>query len=290
MTDTLFISAGPIEWGSSRMRCYWPSKHMDADVVVWPYPKQIQFETKYNNYIFQKYGNPDIQRQLLEMGASVWLDECDPMWWFSDQEFMRSLFENATGATFSSEALRLDFLDWWGEDYNAHTIKDRLDFDHFKNKKVHHWTNPVRLIWYGVSQNRVALSSAWANLSRLMTNGHNITLTVMDDRPMTLIDEQKDVPIFHTTWNLDREVAMIAGHDIALLPAYPGPWGKVKSNNKDVYARACNVPVTNAQDYKELEKLVTSHEYRKQLADIGSAGLDEYDVKLTAHEWEQLLD
>lgn len=290
MSETLFISAGPIEWGSSRMRCWWPSEYMDAEVIVWPYPQQIQFETKYRNYIFQKYGNPDVQAQLLEMGAQVWLDQCDPMWWFSDQKWMRAMFENATGAVFSSEALRLDFLDWWGDEYNAHTIKDRLEFNHFTHKKTHHWTSPVRFIWYGVSQNRVSLSGAWANLSRLKINGHNITLTVMDDRPDIKITEQNDIPILHTTWRLDREIPLIAGHDIALLPPFPGPWGKVKSNNKDITAWACNLPVTDGMDYEELVRLATSHEYRREIAGMGAASLDQYDVKLSAQEWESLLD
>lgn len=289
MTETLFISAGPIEWGSSRMRCWWPAKYMDAEVVIWNYPRQMEFATQYRNYIFQKYGAPDVQKRLLDMGFNVWLDQCDPMWWFSDQSLMRAMFENATGAVFSSEALRLDFLDWWGENYPTYTIPDRLELSHFTHKKSHAWTKPVRFIWYGVAQNRVALSAAWSNLSRLRINGYHVTLTVSDDRPDMPVTEQNDIPILQSTWQLDKEVPLIAGHDVALLPPYPGPWGKVKSNNKNITATACNVPYTDGQDYYELVRLM-DHVERKKTVHLQSAALDDYNVKISAREWEALFD
>jgi len=288
MTDTLFISAGPISWGSSRMRCYWPAEYMDADVYHWHFPKEVELSTSYKNYIFQKYGNPDVQKKLMDMGKQVWLDQCDPMWWFSGQDYIREMFRNATGAVFSSEALRQDFLEWWGDEYNAHTIKDRLELSHFTHKKTHHWIKPVNLIWYGVAQNRVALSGAWANLSRLKVNGYDVILTIFDDRQDMRITEQDDIPILYSTWELDKEPAMIAKHDIALLPPFPGPWGKVKSNNKQMTAAACNVVYTDGMDYKEMVRLM-DHEERKKTAQVQGTVVPEYDVKISAEEWETLL-
>ncbi len=270
------------------MRCFWPAKHMDADVVVWDWPHPMEFSTEYKAYIWQKYTNPETQSQLLDMGKQVWIDNCDPTWWFSDQQFMRDSFEQATGAVFSSDALRDDFLEWWGKPYNAHTIKDRMDLSHFSHKKSHHWTKPVRFIWYGVAQNRVSLSGAWANMSRLKVLGYNVTLTIFDDRPDIKIKEQNDIPIMYSTWEVDKEPAMVAGHDIALLPPFPGPWGKVKSNNKYITAAICNVPVTTGHDYEELVRLM-DHKEREKLADLQSVLVPDYDVKISGQEWEVLL-
>lgn len=287
---TLFLSAGPIEWGSARMRCYWPAKYMqDADVVVLPRQGEITVPMEYDTFIFQKYGNPDIQAELIKQGKKVYLDQCDPMWWFNDQKLMHRLFDNAHGAVFSSKALMNDFLKWWGDDYNAVTIPDRLDFDHFDRQKKHHWISPVRFIWYGVSVNRVALGAAFANLTRLRVNGYNVSLTVMDDRPDMPVTEINDIPILYTQWELDKEVAQIAAHDIALLPPYPGPWGKVKSNNKALTANACNVPHTTGEDYEELVRMM-DHKYRKEYANQLLKVKGEYwDVQRSAEEWEAFI-
>lgn len=271
------------------MRCFWPAKYMNADVQVWDYPNEMEFSLGYDAYVFQKYGTPATQKELLDKGKQVWMDQCDPMWWFNDQKFMREMFENATGAVFSSDALRDDFLKWWDADYNAHTIKDRLELSHFSHKKSHYWTKPVRLIWYGVAQNRSALSGVWPNLSRLKVNGHHVLLTIMDDRPDIHVREHNDTPIMYSTWQLDKEPAMIGGHDIALLPPYPGPWGKVKSNNKAITAAACNVPVTDGLDYEELVRLM-DHKERDKDAQIQRTALPDYDVQISAEEWEALID
>lgn len=286
---TLFVSMGDQTWGSSRMRVWWVAQHMrDTEVMIWNFPQTAEFKTKYSNYIFQKYGNPDIQNKLLDMGRQVWLDQCDPMWWFSDQGYMRAMFDAATGAVFSSAALKDDFLDWWGADYNAHVIKDRMNFDHFPDKKSHSWTKPVRFIWFGMSQNRVALHGTYPTLSRLKANGYKVTLTIFDDKPQNRIQEFNDIPILYSTWELHKENAMISGYDLALLPPYPGQWGKVKSNNKNITAIACGVPWVQGLDYNETVKFMDFKE-RQKLIDVQSTVLPQYDVRLSALEWEKLL-
>lgn len=295
MTSTtkkaLFIAAGPISWASSRFRCFWPAKYFNADVTV-RRDNQFEVDAGYDAYIFQKYGDPGIQAEMLAMGKQVWVDSCDPLWWFSDQSFIRSMYQNATGATFSNEALRDDFMDWYGDDdYLAVTIPDRMEFDHYSGYQKKHWpVRPVRFIWYGVSQNRVALNGAFANLSRLLTMGYNIQLTIFDDRPDLKIKGVPDIPILYTTWEYEKEPAMISGHDIALLPPYPGPWGKVKSNNKQLTAWSCNLPTTDGHDFEEMLQLM-DHKERAQMAEIQSLSLEKHwGVELSAEAWEELLN
>ena len=290
--SNVFITPGTMEWGSTRMRCYWPSKYMqDTEVVEVPDNGrgEANMSLSHDAYIFQKQGNPELQKSLIDSGKKVFLDQCDPMWWFSDQKLMRAMFENAHGAVFSSSELMKDFLLWYGEPYKAITIPDRMEPEHFNKKKVHHWINPVRFIWYGMVQNRVALAAVFANLSRLRVMGFNISLTIMDNYPSMPITETDDIPFLYTKWQLDKEVAQIAAHDVALLPPYPGPWGKVKSNNRNIAAAMCNVPYTTGLDYDELV-LLMDHKNREVYSEEQSEGLDKYDVKLSAEEWERFID
>lgn len=286
----LFLSAGPYDWGSSRMRCYWPAQYMPADVVQ--IQQDMHITDEYGAYIFQKQGLPEVQKYLMEHGKQVWLDQCDPMWWFSDQDLMRSVFKHSNGAVFSSEALMEDFNRWYGHpDYKTAFIPDRVELSHFKERREHQKTSPVRLIWYGVSVNRMTLMGACANLSRLVTNGHRISLTIFDDRPQERFTLCNDFPIYNTRWRVDSENEVLSSHDIALLPPYPGPWGEVKSDNKKVTAYANGLPVTTGFQYEALEKLVTNPGYRAEMA---KAGYQDIPSKMTpdisAKEWMELLD
>lgn len=285
---TLFISAGPIEWGSSRMRCWWVAEEMeDAKVAVWNYPNDLSVPMDFDVYIIQKNGQPSVQKQLIDAGKTVYLDHCDPMWWFSNQEYMRQIFDNAHGAVFSTQALERDFLDWYGEDYKTVHIPDRLKLSHFPKKRMHIDTSPVRFVWFGLHVNRIALAGAWANLHRLHANGHNISLTIVDDRPDIPLQFGDEIPILYAKWSLEHENAQLAAHDVALLPPYPGPWGKVKSNNKAMTAHACGLPPTDGHDYADLIRLMDRHErkiaHKERTIIYGN-------VKQSAKEWERFIN
>ena len=81
MTRTCFVAAGPLEWGSSRMRAYWPAEAMGADVVrigqrqghLWErYPAA-------DVYVWQKA--VDLEFIHGSTALHIW-DVCDPFHWF----------------------------------------------------------------------------------------------------------------------------------------------------------------------------------------------------------------
>ena len=294
---TLFITAGGIEWASSRMRAYWPAQYMDATVMTFDewraHPERMEL---HDAFIFQKRIDANIARNLRDAGFPVWVDFCDPVWWWQPDE-ARQVAQSVTGVVCSSEALLQDFLDWMKQDgpplareLQAHVIPDRMELLHFTRQREHDDVTPVRLIWFGIAANRVALYGALPYLERLAANGHRTELTLFDDRPDVSFSVTRSFPIYYTPWKLDRENDVLASHDIALLPPYPMAWGKVKSNNRSITAALCGLAVTQAEDYWQLERLVESAAARQQQAtEANEYARRHYDVRLSAQEWQELL-
>lgn len=293
---TLFITSGTIEWGSARMRAYWPAQYMEDTGVV-PVKEIIKDGQipKADAYIWQKYIVDDIAAQLRELGAfQVW-DVCDPLHWFSPQSVLNQA-PLMNKIVCSTSGLANDLRNWLHDSFMVDAppitvIPDRLEPSHFIKRREHARADPVRFVWFGISINRGALFGAAANLERLADNGHNIALSIMDERPdKQYHDIEGSFPVFYTKWRLDKEVEVIAGHDIALLPPYPGPWGEVKSNNKRLTAWACGLPVVDGFDYTEMERLVVSHSARRVYAESHEDVFADYHVKDSAIEYEMLLD
>jgi hypothetical protein len=241
----------------------------------------------YDCFILIKVNNLEVVNLIKKMGKRVWYDLCDPSHWFHPKD-VRMTISEFDGITASNEGLAKDLEDWGG--YPVTVIPDRLELEHYSKRRHHTQQDPVRFVWYGASQNRMAIYGGLANLDRLAANGHNISLTIYDDQPQTAWPYNHGFPIFYGKWRLDHENGVIAGHDIAYLPPYPGPWGKVKSKNKELTAWACGLPVTDGQDYQQMSDLVALASKRQIEADIGYQELiADYTVDKSAEQWKELL-
>jgi hypothetical protein len=282
---TLFISAGPMEWGSSRMRCFWPAKYMDGAKVM-TFGEHVN--TDASVVIFQKVFDLEYARLTRRIGRRVFWDACDPAWWW-EPDRCREIIANVDGVVLSSSALKADFDAWSDGAVESWCIPDRLELSHFPLKRTHADVSPVRLIWFGLAVNRWALLSALANLERLVANGYKIELTIMDDQPGEW-PITRSFPIYHVKWALDIENEAIAAHDLAVLPPYPGPWGEVKSNNRQLTAWACGIPATEGLIYSQLEGLVNVSSWRAHVAEVAYGRLErEFVVEQSAREWEAIL-
>lgn len=282
-----FITAGPIEWASSRMRAYWVAEALRErghEVEVIQYPNNL---TNPDNdiYIWQKVANVEAIKVLKPTGTRHYWDVCDPSWWWQPDE-CREIAKYMTAVVASSQALADDFNEWYGGKL-AVCIPDRLKLSHFHTQRQHRDVSPVCFIWFGIAANRVALWGARANLERLVANGHKIELTIFDDRPDVRFHFSDAFPIYHVQWSLEKEVEVLAAHDVALLPPYPGPWGEVKSNNKAMTALACGLPVMAGLSYENAVSLVTDKRSRQESGDIWIKSTA--DVIQSAIEWEALL-
>lgn len=281
---TLFIAAGPESWGSSRMRCYWPAKYMaDAHVVSMDEARRMIDAPEV--MIWQKWVDLDLIKANPQ--TRHYLDVCDPQWWWQPDLFIQAAAPMA-GIVASSPALADDCAGFLGR--GVRCIPDRLELAHFDRQAQYTERSPVRLIWFGVAVNRIALFAALANLERLAANGYAIELTICDDRPDDEMHWTDSFPIYHTRWTLESEVAVLTAHDIAILPPYPGPWGQVKSPNKTLTAWACGLPMTPGDYWPDLVDLVESANVRNATGIAGYRTVKQnHTVDKSAAEWEQLL-
>lgn len=282
-----FIAGGSMTNAGARLRAYWPAQFIEgAAVCTWadtPPPAAA--------YVFQKLVDLPLMQRLRANGAACFWDVCDPSWWFSPAD-VREVLAHATAVVASNEGLADDLREWDGRPagVEVHVIADRLLLSHYTRQAIHADREPVRLIWFGAAQNRMALYAAHANLQRLQANGHRIALTICDNAPNAPMDIEGDYPVYYTRWSLETEAATLAAHDVALLPPYPGPWGKVKSNNKVLTAWACGLPVTPGTHYKQLRGVVADAAYRR---DEGMGGRDavarHWRVEESARQWQELI-
>ncbi len=283
MSKTLFVACGNYTWASARMRCYWPAKYMrNAEVVE---KRLMPAAPNADTMIWQKLVDYEFIRAYPNR-RHYW-DVCDPSWWWGPYA-AREVADTVTGVVVSSPALRDDFNSWYGQD-KAVCIPDRLDLEHFPVQRQHADTSPVRFIWFGLALNRISIFGQLANLERLVANGHRIELTILDNRPDEPFTVSDMFPIRHKKWDVNTENAVIAAHDIALLPPYPGPWGKVKSNNKQLTAWACGLPTVTDDCYSEVENVVSNRSRRASPA--YRFEIDEnWTADKSAREWEALLN
>lgn len=279
MNSVCFVLPGPPKWASSRLRAIWPARYIPGAIV-----HHGPGIPEAANYVWVKSADAGFIRA--HPNARHYWDVCDPSWWWSPAE-CREIAAQMHGVVASCDALAGDFIAWSGCTCNV--IPDRLELEHYPLRREHAYAQPVRFIWYGAQQNRVSLFGGLANLERLAANGVPVELTIFDDGTGGWQDEY--FPIYHADWSLAAENRVIAAHDIAILPPYPGPWGRVKSNNKYLTAWACGLPSTDGLDYDALYRLATESALRQHAADLGYKTVcAEYDVQDSAAEWRRLLD
>jgi hypothetical protein len=279
-----FIATGPISFASSRMRCYWPAQYLpQSRVVQLQEADQIQCG-KGDVIIWQKMVNTGLLSLFHERGAKQIWDLCDPVYWWQPKESTQIL-GYMERVVLSSPGLKKDFDKWSGGAVASVMIPDRLELSHFPLRREHFTAFPIRFIWYGIMNNRMAIWGTVPNLERLVASGYPIELTVCDDRPDVEWQITQAFPMYNVRWSLEKENQILSNHDIALLPPYPGPWGQVKSNNKKLTAYACGLPAVSGFDYDELVLLMNPG-VRQATADEGFALVaEEYQAQLSAIEW-----
>lgn len=193
------------------------------------------------------------------------------------------------GLICSCQPLADDLAEWSGRPVTC--IPDRIELSCYPLEADQENNVPMRFIWYGAAQNRIALFAALSTLDRLAANGVNISLTIFDDQPAQQWNLRPDYPIYYSEWREETENEVLASHNIALLPPYPGPWGKVKSNNKSLTAWANGLVVCDAQDYEIAYKMATDTRFRECQAAENSASLAaEYYAQKSGHQWREVLD
>lgn len=261
---TLFITGGDYNWGSSRIRAFWPCPYMDNAKVL-PIQDILNNGSKFpraENYIWQKTADTVTMRMVKDMGLKNYVDFCDPAWW-NDPNYIKEVCDIANGLIFGTDALYDDFVDEYGDGYRHVIAPDGYEPKYYPVQREHIDTVPIRLVWFGLALNRFAILSAVPFIERLVANNYRISLTIYDNEPSKLFMDMP-CPVYQTKFDPIKDNEIIASHDIAVLPPYPGKWGSLKSINRIITASVSGLPIVYGDDYRELERLVKSAEYRRE--------------------------
>jgi hypothetical protein len=254
----------------------------------------------YGAVVFQKlYDKYNLQNQqrilalastLQSKGQKVFWDLCDPIWWWNEPEWVREFLDRCTGVVVSNACLANDFEASFG--IRPTVIRDRQPF--VKECRIHEDVPVPKMVWFGYAMNRgPCLSGVGILLSRLCYERVPFTFRVIDDHPSTMGWDETRIwsdKCEYVKWDESTIHQLLCECDVALLPPFPGPWGKMKSNNKAVSAWWAGLPVHDGQDYYELRDLLLKWGERKvEGVQNRMKAESQYEVSQSVDEWNRLL-
>lgn len=217
----------------------------------------------------------------------VW-DLCDPVWWWMHEAQFRDLLNLMALVTVSSRGLQEDLQQEYG--HEAILIRDRLPYQDGMRK--HTSVEVPTLIWFGYARNRMpCLAAASLTLERLLRNNFPFELCIVDEAPdYHLITDDLAEHTSYVRWQRDSFWDVLTSADIALLPEYPGLWGKMKSENKIITAWWAGLPVSDATDYRRLVSLMTDWQLREAIGRENRERAEkDYPIQTSVEEWQALV-
>lgn len=287
----LFVAQGPIEWASSRYRAWWIAEAaewadcvqlsrltIDAthDVVVWPKPCGVK--------------EREVVMQLQDAGKRIIWDICDPMHWLAPDD-AREMLKLVDGVVTSSPGLA--FALQHELQVQATVIADRMKPAFHPTAREHRESAAPVLLWFGQAWNRAqTLGSAALGLQRLMAQGLRFRLRILDDGAGGGVNID-GIDVEYHRWRLDTFHEELTNADIALIPPYAGPWGVMKSDNKNASAMWAGLPSVDLQSWYDVDHCVQLIEDARIRAEVGAKNRAiakrDYDIAQSVQEWEDYL-
>ena len=178
-----------------------------------------------------------------------------------------------------------------GKARHALTIPDRMLPGFHPNIVQHGPRERTVLVWYGDGGNRIALEG-YLPLLGYLAHHLPIELRIIDNMPGVRIvaEDSERLPIVHVPWTLETFHAQLLGCDIAYLPPYPGPWGMLKSNNRQVTALWAGLPVVDGMDVGAMAALIENPALRQEVAAQGRVIAErDYDVHSSVEALKALI-
>lgn len=255
---------------SSRIRGKWLVK-------CWKEAEEFVYGKKYESVIFQKAYLPDYCK--LFDGIKI-LDLCDPDW-IQDVDFRQYLVDIDV-VTVSTEELG-KFISTI-TDKPVVVIPDRMDFEYFKEKKIHKG-KAKEVCWFGYSHNSHVLKSL-----RMILPKYDLGISVISNEPIML--SNKDIGLVvkerYTKWDLKTVNREIIKSDFVVMPGSTSPNHRFKSDNKTTTSWALGMPVAVCEE--DLKRFSDPLERQKE-ADLRLKQVKENNnVKTSVEEMKALID
>lgn len=231
---------------------------------------------KYDVVIFQKV----YWKEYLEIykGIKI-LDLCDPDW-MSGQMNLKELSLLVDAITTSTPTLK-EYVEQIVET-PVYYVPDRIKLSFFKHRKKH-VAKARNVIWFGYYHNlKNVIGQVLPGLKRLGLN-----LVIISNNEYRMMNDYRlqieNRKFIWETLNYD----LMAG-DILINPQPLNNIYKFKSNNKNLIAAACGIPVANDAD--ELKKLIDPEERQKR-ADLDYKELvEKWDVKISGRQIKDIIN
>lgn len=250
--------------GSSRIRGDWVLKYMkNAE-------RFVQGEN-YDAIVFQKVYWKEMAREF--KGVKI-LDICDPDW-----------MEGADVVQFANE---MDYIvtstDKLKEvmekftDVPIECIPDRIDFETLPKTVKQHKGRAKKVCWFGYSHNAEVLDVAYYKIKKL-----GLELVVISDGNI----RTSQCNVKNVKWNADTYNEEIINCDFVIIPETAQGRHAFKSNNKIVHSWALGMPV--ARTATELDLFMDGYERAKEAEIRRKEVLENYDVKLSAKRYEEII-
>ena len=301
--NVLFIAFGDRRTASSRIRAWqvvdawgtgahclqWNGSMPDCssyDVVV-----VQKLHAKYNHNWCETFISQ--LSELHRQGKCLIWDLCDAIWWWRPEAEFRQFASSFDAIVVSNDGLQETLLEDLG--YGSTLIRDRLPFQH--RIKQHGPMAVPRLVWYGYASNRAMnLNGVLFVLDRLLRNNVPFIFRVIDDgTPHTTKNPALDACIEHVPWELATVEDLILECDIALVPPYPGLWGRVKETDhrrghKAATAAWLGLPVCDGEHYQYLKRLLIDWTFRaKEGQQQRQLASQDMEIHRSVVEWQALI-
>lgn len=282
---------------SSRIRAWqvvdaW--NHPDVTCSQWKKLEDIE-QVEADVVVLQKIkpsftGDKILERLKARTGCRVYWDMSDPEWCTRGDVFFQRVATHVDEFVMSTTGLQVALEADHG--ITSVVIEDR--FPYTPNQKVHAPTDIPIVVWFGLFPNRdVSIAAVYQTILRLYSNDHIFILKIIDDQPdIILPDAERHIRKFvtYTKWHLDTFEQELLEGDVALLPPFPGEWGKMKSWNKQLTAAWAGLPTCDGQNYTVLKQLLTDWEYRAERGRFARAWAErEGNVIQSVQQWKDLL-
>jgi hypothetical protein len=295
-----FLPNGDRQWAGSRLRAWSVADHLEgASCVQWkgvPPPGILEYDAVVFQKLYDRYSMVNqeailtLAKDLRRGGSKVFWDLCDPIWWWNEPHWVREFAECCNGIVVSNEGLANDFESSFK--IIPTVIEDRLPF--VQEFRIHEFETPPTMVWFGYAMNRgPSLSGMGLVLSRLCYSTIPFRLLIIDDYPKTQGWDETRIWSDRTTyhkWSLDTIHHDLCQCDLALLPPFPGPWGSMKSRNKQMTAWWAGLPVHDRQDFYSLKELLKYRELRREHGMKNRAEAERhFEITTSVDEWKHLI-
>ena len=262
--------------GSTRIR-------VDNLLKYWPEASLYKYGEKPDVLILQKvYVQPDYEWPKTIDCIKI-LDICDPDW-LDDMPIKQSI--DAVDAITVPTVPLQEFLQQMTSK-PVKLIKDRFDLTEFPKLKTHEG-EAKSLVWFGYSHNARTLKSAIKSIIDL-----GLKLTIISNKNPQVLDWAESVKLKRDQYEfIEYDPATIyyelSKHDVAILPIGFSPKDRFKSENKEIIANLCGVPV--AKDRDQLEALLNPEARNKEAKLKQDYAIKNYDCKISIQEYKELID